>query len=225
MANYGKISRLPHEIRSQLHQRLLDQEPAEATLQWLNSLPAVRSVLAQHFQGRPITDGNLSDYKLHGGFRDWLDRRNAREFLHTEDPQAPKDPVLDNLTPAQIKQALLVRLAAAARNLPEPQSAPESFWKCLHQLLSDLSRLERDDLRQKQFELAQQRWAFQQAQAEQRTEAAHRQWSERPDIRAWLYRGLAADTMALVNRDRALLHPSTSVPPAPPNSTPKAPKP
>lgn len=80
----GKIARLPLEIRDELNARLADNEPAERLLRWLNQLPQVKDVLAELFDGRPISQQNLSAWKL-GGYRDWerhqQTRARAREFL------------------------------------------------------------------------------------------------------------------------------------------------
>ena len=70
MANYGKISRLPRSIREELNRRLDDGEPGVQLLAWLNELPQVKKLIQADFEGRPITEVNLSDWKNHG-FRDW----------------------------------------------------------------------------------------------------------------------------------------------------------
>jgi hypothetical protein len=66
----GKIARLPYGIRSQLNARLADNEPAADLVDWLNAQPEVQAILAGQFDGRPITQQNLSAWKQ-GGFRDW----------------------------------------------------------------------------------------------------------------------------------------------------------
>ena len=80
----GKIARLPYGIRSQLNARLADNEPAADLVDWLNAQPEVQAILAGQFDGRPITQQNLSAWKQ-GGFRDWErfleSRLEARTFL------------------------------------------------------------------------------------------------------------------------------------------------
>src|SRR5438034_8402009 len=76
----GKIARLPHTIREQLNDRLQNNAQAKTILPWLNDLPEVRSLLAADFDSRPITKQNLSEWKK-GGFRDWLIRQDALEFV------------------------------------------------------------------------------------------------------------------------------------------------
>jgi hypothetical protein len=67
----GKIARLPLEIREQLNSRLADGEPANQLVEWLNSNPAVMKVIQQQFDGRPITEQNMSEWHS-GGYEEWL---------------------------------------------------------------------------------------------------------------------------------------------------------
>src|ERR1039458_7412584 len=71
MARNGKIARLPRNIRAQLNTRLQDGHDGKQIVQWLNSLPQVKEVLAQRFDGRPINEQNLSDWRQ-GGYEEWL---------------------------------------------------------------------------------------------------------------------------------------------------------
>ena len=64
----GKIGRLPRELREQVNQGLEDGVTARTILLWLNSLPAVQTMLARHFGGKPINEPNLSHWRT-GGFR------------------------------------------------------------------------------------------------------------------------------------------------------------
>ncbi len=83
MKRTGKIARLPHHLRDQLNQRLHNGEPGVELIKWLNSLPEVQAILAEHFNGVPISPQNLSEWNI-GGFLDWLTTQelleDAREF-------------------------------------------------------------------------------------------------------------------------------------------------
>jgi len=70
MTRTGKIARLPRSLRHELNTRLENGEPARTLLQWLNALPEVQSILESTFEGRPISEQNLSEWKT-GGFLDW----------------------------------------------------------------------------------------------------------------------------------------------------------
>jgi hypothetical protein len=70
MTGNGKIARLPNSIRAQLNQRLLDGQQGKMLVQWLNSLPEVQAVMQEAFEGRPISEENVSQWK-NGGFLIW----------------------------------------------------------------------------------------------------------------------------------------------------------
>ena len=67
----GKIARLSRAVRAQLNPRLLDGEEGKQIALWLNSLPEVNERLAEKFEGRPINEQNLSNWRQ-GGYEDWL---------------------------------------------------------------------------------------------------------------------------------------------------------
>jgi hypothetical protein len=75
MARTGKIARLPLSIRSQLNSRLHNGAVAREVVPWLNSLPEVKRVLAQQFDGHPISEQNLSKWRQ-GGYEEWLAHRD-----------------------------------------------------------------------------------------------------------------------------------------------------
>ncbi len=83
MKRTGKIARLPRTLRDQLNQRLHNGEPGVDLIKWLNHLPEVQAILAEHFAGVPISPQNLSEWN-NGGFLDWLATQElletAREF-------------------------------------------------------------------------------------------------------------------------------------------------
>ncbi len=70
MTRKGKIARLQRHIRDEVNQRLDNGEPGVRIVEWLNELPEVKQVLDAEFEGKPISEVNLSEWKQ-GGFRDW----------------------------------------------------------------------------------------------------------------------------------------------------------
>jgi len=74
MTRNGKIARLPKAVRDQLNRNLQDNVPGGHLLDWLNALPEVQQVMAEQFNGRPINEVNLSDWR-NGGFLDWQARQ------------------------------------------------------------------------------------------------------------------------------------------------------
>jgi len=102
----GKIARLPHSIREQLNLKLHDNVPAKSILPWLNSLSETKAILAAHFDNRPVTKQNLSEWKQ-GGFRDWLLQFNAANFLQflpSDVSRASSPASSDGFSPAEARK-------------------------------------------------------------------------------------------------------------------------
>lgn len=76
MARTGKIARLPLAVREELNHRLRENESGQTLITWLNELEPVRAVLKSQFEGEPINDANLSNWRI-GGFADWLKDQDA----------------------------------------------------------------------------------------------------------------------------------------------------
>lgn len=81
MTRHGKIARLPRAVRDELNRRLANGRAGVELVEWLNALPEVRSVLAAQFEGRQITEQNLSVWKQ-GGFVDWERHEEARAWVN-----------------------------------------------------------------------------------------------------------------------------------------------
>ena len=71
----GKIARLPMAIRDEVCSRLRDNQPGSKILPWLNGLPETKALLDEHFEGEPVSDQNLSQWRS-GGFDDWLQKQD-----------------------------------------------------------------------------------------------------------------------------------------------------
>jgi hypothetical protein len=182
----GKISRLPHELRQQLNQRLADGQTGKTILPWLNSIPEVQALLADSFDGQPINDQNLSDYRTRG-FRRWEMRQAALEFATDEaaDPppasQVAASPLVDHLV-----HWIATRFAAAAHNAPIPEDSQADLRE-IRNFLSDIVALRRGDLVARRLSLEQQRLALGQAKSQAELEKTFWEWTQRPDIQAKLY--------------------------------------
>lgn len=83
----GKIARLPKRIRDQVNLRLLNNEPGSTILPWLNELPEVQSMLAEHFRAEPINDQNLSAWRT-GGFAQWMQQQDELERTRSRSQHA-----------------------------------------------------------------------------------------------------------------------------------------
>jgi len=83
MTRKGKIARLPPAVREELNRRLHNGDLGNKVVDWLNGLAEVQEVIAREFDGRPVREQNLSEWKS-GGYGDWLARQEilaqAREL-------------------------------------------------------------------------------------------------------------------------------------------------
>jgi hypothetical protein len=80
MSRRGKIASLPQALRDEVNRRLADGKTARSLVSWLNDLPEVQAVLQERFNSEPVSDSNLSEWRL-GGYQDWLDRRDKNDLL------------------------------------------------------------------------------------------------------------------------------------------------
>jgi hypothetical protein len=146
MTRTGKIARLPRDIRNQLNLRLQDGEPGSRLVEWLNSLPQTREILAGDFGGRAISEQNLSEWKQ-GGYQDWLARQEtlacARELAGEAEElgEAADGSLADHLA-----VVLSARYAAlVARWDGETDDAFRRKTRALRTLCQDVVELRRGD--------------------------------------------------------------------------------
>jgi len=146
MKRTGKIARLPHQLRDQLNQRLHNGEPGVDLIKWLNALPEVQALLAEHFNGVPISPQNLSEWN-NGGFLDWLTTQelleDAREFAAntTELPGFTDGHLADCLA-----HAITARYAVLLGKMPlDGPINPDLLarFNLLHRLDRHVARLQR----------------------------------------------------------------------------------
>jgi hypothetical protein len=71
----GKIANLPSQIRDELNYRINDGDPGNELVAWLNSNPEVARVISERFDGTPISEQNLSEWRKRG-YQKWLAHRN-----------------------------------------------------------------------------------------------------------------------------------------------------
>ena len=176
----GKIARLPRYFRDKLNQRLQDGEPGNRLVDWLNSLPEVREVLAAEFCGREISEQNLSEWKQ-GGYRDW-ERHEAscalvRELTEQTDDLAEEADGLE--VSHRLASVLSVELARVADAMMEQATDPEERWRRLRDLLHELARLRQEDRKAGWLLMEREK---RNRESAQRIEAMHkREWEEEKD--------------------------------------------
>lgn len=163
MTRNGKIARLPLAVREELNQRLENGEQGVRLVEWLNTSPEVKAVLAQDFEGQPINEVNLTQWK-NGGFLDWQARQDARALLEewqpgAQDPVVPPGDLADLLT-----RAVMTHYAGAVqRSNGKPDEEPSERVRRLGQSLRDVVRLGRYELARERAELDRERLELQRA--------------------------------------------------------------
>jgi len=143
-APIGKISRLPHHIRQDIHSRLRDGQPASQIIPSLNAMPEVQHLLAAQFAGHPLSPANFSQWKKRH-HPDWLLQQAAlsetSRFMSESRQlaQAGEGTVTDNL-------ALFVAAHYALATVQFGDEAdPAARWKKLRALCRDVVALRRGD--------------------------------------------------------------------------------
>jgi len=146
MARKGKIARLPRSIRDELNRRLDDGEEGVQLIDWLNGLPDVRRVLNDSFDGRPITDGNLSDWKQ-GSFLEWKRLQEAGEWARTVTSESNHIAAESGLVPFSDRLSAVVALSLGKiiREIAFGSLADEEAHEKFIVLLKQLTRLRQDD--------------------------------------------------------------------------------
>jgi hypothetical protein len=89
-ARTGKIARLPLAVREKINQQLKDGLPTRQIAQWLNQDNAVKAVLKLQFDGEPISDNNLSEWRR-GGFQTWQNEQAADATIKKTMAMLPKE--------------------------------------------------------------------------------------------------------------------------------------
>jgi hypothetical protein len=155
----GKIARLPRHIREELNRRLQNGEEARKALQWLNSLPEVQSVLAADFDGQPINDQNISNWK-YGGYRDWEAKEDVLEVVRAFTADAPE---FQQGGGPSFSENLALRLAAQAalllRRLTADDNSPSQL-ESLAKLCRQVVELRRGDHDAQWLQLGRERLAL-----------------------------------------------------------------
>lgn len=192
MSSTGKIARLPKYVRDQLNQRLDDGQSANEILRWLNQLPECREMLDEKFDSRPITRQNLSQWKQ-GGYQTWLRVEETREqvqslFEHAQDLETDDSGSLnaDGMTFADRLGALMaVQLLTAIQKLDDITD-PDQRWHRLTGIVSQLSRLRREDHHGRRVRLAEEQWSDKCGRMEKQDEKDAKE-ATKLELRTWFW--------------------------------------
>lgn len=153
----GKVARLPLRVVHELNLRIAENERGRELVAWLNSLPEVRKVLDAEFDGRPIREQNISEWRK-GGYRDWKLQEDARRMVPLVVLEACefKTKVSGHLTD-HMSVWLAGHLMAVVRRLAASEHDDMEKWKLLHAACADIVALRRGDQDEEWREIEQMR--------------------------------------------------------------------
>jgi hypothetical protein len=155
----GKIGRLPKSIREMLGQRIENGEPGTELVRWLNGLSRVQELMQEQFEGRVITEQNLSEWKQTGHV-EWLRHEQTRSLVGqlTEQAEALGETTNGQEISDLFASVLAAELAQLAGALLEKETDPEKRWHRLCAVRRELSELRRDDHRAVRTMIKRERW-------------------------------------------------------------------
>jgi hypothetical protein len=139
----GKIARLSRDVRDLLNRRLHNGEEGKKLVAWLNALPEVRATMAEGFEGKPIREQNLSEWKQ-GGYREWLANQEAKELVERLGEEASEWETEGRVRLTDtLSLWLAARYAMATREIAE--IAGPKKWRLLREMCADVVELRRGD--------------------------------------------------------------------------------
>jgi hypothetical protein len=183
LTHNGKIGRLPKTVQEQLNRRLENGEKGRGLAAWLNSLPEVQAVLAAEFEGKPIREQNLSEWRKHG-YKKWLWRQEALEMARdmaaeTGELQPAGAPPLTD----QMAGWVSVRYLLAIRKLVEESADGEPDLKTMREFLHDVVAVRRGDHSAARLKLEQERLEREREKTEEEVVAHFQCWLKNPEVR------------------------------------------
>src|SRR5215469_6646292 len=141
MKGTSKIAILSPRIREELNQRLNMGQSQTSLAQWLNSFPEVQSALQEHFNGEPIKQQNIANWKK-SGFHNWKLCQDAIQFTQDSLPEELNDAALEKMS-SKLIRCLQIRYAALASSLPPLSEDPQSELRLLGTLCENVTALRR----------------------------------------------------------------------------------
>lgn len=159
MTRTGKVARLSRAVREALNRRLQDGEMGARLVDWLNGQSEVRAVLAQHFDGRPVSEQNLSEWKQ-GGYREWEEQQAAGEAVRSlmEQSAGLTEAAEGALISEKLATVLIAELTRQVQRVLAEKSDSNERWEHLQAALGSLAKVRREETNAGRLRLEQQRW-------------------------------------------------------------------
>jgi len=201
MTRIGKIARLPHLIRQQINRRLQNGDAGKQIVEWLNSLPEASTIIAAEFDGQPVNETNLTNWKL-GGYRDWDAQQEALEAVRrfcadsSELTQAAGGQLAD-----QLAICLTARIAVALRQPESGGDDPAGQFRRLRELCGDLVALRKGDHNAQWLKIEREKLDL---ELKKHDEEAARKTEIENALKSAERRGIRPETLALIEKELRL---------------------
>jgi hypothetical protein len=145
MTHNEKITRLPREIREQLNRRLRDGEPGVRLLDWLNSLPEVRTAQSPECGGNLVSEQDLTGWQA-SGYCNWLSQQAVLEQVRQMSADvAELEQAGEGALTNKLAQFLSAQYVVAAKDAVQKAAGGAVDLKTLQMLCGDLVALRRGD--------------------------------------------------------------------------------
>lgn len=196
----GKIARLPLEIREELNRRIDKGETGVRLVNWLNRLPGVKDALKTHFDGRPINEVNLTEWR-NGGYVEWQAQEAtlalAREFRANGQKLAA---VGGNELTECLKNAVAAHYAALLQGWDGVMTDEmRAQLRGLKGLSREVARLRRSDREFEQMKINREALELERQKTEQGIRKKFEEWAADTDFREEI-----TPKMTKEEKDRAL---------------------
>ena len=175
MTRKSKIARLPNVIRQELNERLRDGGRLDDLSEWLNSLPKVKAIMEAQFEGKAVSEQNISDWKK-AGYADWLRDEEAKSWLaELKGGAEVLEKAVDGVEISKLFSArLAVEMTRLAQALLDKEAEPEKRWERACAVHKEISRMRRDDMWNVRTQVWQERWQQELKELGEAEEAADR---------------------------------------------------
>lgn len=183
LTHNGKIGCLPKSVQEQLNRRIENGEKGRPLVVWLNSLPEVRSVVAAEFEGIPIREQNLSEWRKRG-YTKWLRQQEALDMARqlgadvAELQPSGAPPLAD-----QMAVWLTARYLVAVQKLAEKNQDGELDLKVLRELCHDVVAVRRGDHSAARLKMEQERLEREREHTEEEAVKYFKQWADNQKVR------------------------------------------
>jgi len=152
----GKIANLPSPIRDELNYRISEGDEGIELVEWLNAKPEVAEVVNKLFDGIPISEQNLSEWRKRG-FQKWLAHHNAVDESNAVHGNSA-DIAATGIDPDKILLTLTGAYAEMSRNWMITPGEDMLYKLAVYKKLTDgVIALQRAQLQKLRIAIAQER--------------------------------------------------------------------